>query len=78
MMSGRVALNNSNGGNATTNATADFSGDLTMVVQGNSHAVADTYNYSIIAPIFSLIITIVFIKELGNILGGEIGISSIL
>ena len=71
-MSGRIALN------ATGNATADFSGDLTIVVQANSQAIADSYNYSVIAPLFSLIITIVFIKELGNILGGEIGIASIL
>ncbi|MBS3068499.1 hypothetical protein J4450_07360 [Candidatus Micrarchaeota archaeon] len=75
-MSGRIALNTSE--NATVNATADFSGDLTIVIQANSQAVADNYNYSVVAPIFSLILTIVFIKELGNILGGEIGIASIL
>ncbi len=75
-MSGRVALNITE--NATVNSTADFSGDLTIIVQSNSQAIADSYNYSVVAPIFSLILTIVFIKELGNILGGEIGIASIL
>lgn len=83
VMSGRIALNASNlsgniSGNITSIGTAAVSSDLTLVVQANSRAIADTYNYSVIAPLFSLLITIVFIKELGNILGGEIGISSII
>lgn len=55
----------------------DFSSDLTVLTQANSVALAKIFMYSIIAPIFSLIITIVFIKEMGDILGGEIGIASI-
>ena len=62
----------------STNVTVDFTGDTTIVIQANSQAIADSYNYSIVAPLLSLIITIVFIKEVGNILGGEIGVASIL
>lgn len=82
LMSGRIALNTSNTtGNASGDAiygSVHLSSDLTLVVQANARAIADTYSYSVVAPLFSLLITIVFIKELGNILGGEIGISSIV
>ena len=62
--------------NATSNP--DFSGELTVIAQANSNAISKISLYSVFAPIFSLIITIVFIKELTNILGGEIGLSSIM
>jgi len=63
-----------------SNATepVDLSGDLTVVTQANSNAISKITMYSVFAPIFSLIVTIVFIKELTNILGGEIGLSSVM
>lgn len=60
--------------NVTQNTTFDLSGDLTMVLQGNSDALSRTALYSVIAPLFSLLVTVVFVKELGSILGSEIGL----
>jgi hypothetical protein len=59
------------------NMSTDFSGDLTMISQSNSIAMSKALLYSVVAPIFSLIITIVFVKELASLLGSEIGLSTI-
>lgn len=58
--------------NRSSDVTVDFTGDLTYLVNVTQNAIAKAALYSIVAPIFSFIITVVFIKELGNILGGEI------
>jgi len=50
---------------------ADFSGDITEITQGNTNLISKLTFYSVFAPLFSLIVTIIFIKELGSILGGE-------
>ncbi len=57
----------------TANNSVDFSGDLTMMAQSNSNALSKSLLYSVVAPLFSLIITIVFVRELATILGSEIG-----
>lgn len=59
------------------NTSLDFSGDLTYIAQTNTNALSQSLLYSVIAPIFSLLVTVVFVKELANILGSEIGIKSI-
>jgi hypothetical protein len=51
---------------------ADFSGDITLIAQSNANAIAKILLYSVIAPIFAIIITMVFIKEMTSVLGGEI------
>jgi hypothetical protein len=67
-----------------TNATivlpprVDLTSDITTIIQANAAAISDIYVAAIIAPIFSLILTIIFIKELGTILGGEITVFSIV
>ncbi len=58
--------------------SVDLTSDTTTMMQANAAAISDLYIAAIIAPIFSLILTIVFIKELGNILGGEISIFSLV
>lgn len=63
--------------NISTNASVDFSGDLTRLAQTNNTALSKSLLYSVIAPIFSLIITVVFVRELANILGSEIGLKTI-
>lgn len=62
--------------NLTQNVTIDFSGDITQITQNDNAAISKSLVYSVIAPIFSLIITIVFVKELANILGSEIGLKT--
>jgi hypothetical protein len=59
--------------NVTTNRTytADLNGDLTMITQSNANAISKVLLYAVIAPLVSLIITFVFIKELSSVLGGE-------
>lgn len=57
-----------------TNESTDFSGDLTYITKMNAQALGGVLSYAVIAPLFSLLLTAVFIKELTNILGGEIGI----
>jgi hypothetical protein len=59
------------------NETIDFSGDLTVVVNRISNSIAKSALYAVLAPIFSLIITIIFVKELANLLGSEIGLRTI-
>ncbi len=56
------------------NSTANIASDLTIITRKNAEVLSNVANYAIIGPLFSLIVTIVFIKELGNILGGEIEI----
>ncbi len=53
----------------------DFVGDLTLITQENSNAISKVSFYSLFSPLFSLLLTIVFIKELGNMLGSEITFS---
>ncbi|MFH2105648.1 MAG: hypothetical protein ABII22_00160 [Candidatus Micrarchaeota archaeon] len=70
LMSGRNTTN-------MTEAEVDFTQDLTQLIDSNSNAISKITLYSILAPLFSLIVTIVFVKELTNILGGEIFSSTI-
>jgi len=86
IMSGRCSQNLSNTSacqdfiNAlpqNSTATADFSSDLTLVVQRNTTALSKSLLYAVIAPLFSLLLTIVFVKELGSLLGSEIGIKTV-
>ena len=64
------------GQNITKNVSVDLSGDLTIITQSNNNAISKSILYSVLAPLFSLMITIVFVKELSGILGGEISIKS--
>lgn len=59
------------------NTSLDFSGDLTYITQANNNALSKATLYSVLAPLFSLLVTVVFVKELANILGSEIGIKTI-
>jgi hypothetical protein len=72
--------------NASLNATngtssylysSDFSGDLTVLVQSSKVALSKSLLYAVVAPLFSLIVTIVFVRELSSLLGSEIGIQTI-
>jgi len=54
----------------------DFIGDITMIAQQNSTAIAKVLLYLILAPLFSLIVTIIFVKEMTRVLGGEIGLGT--
>jgi hypothetical protein len=63
--------------NVTANHTTDISGELTMILQSDGNSLAKSALYSVIAPIFSLVVTFVFVKELANILGSEIGIKTL-
>lgn len=54
------------------NMTAgDFTGDLTLATQQISKSISALSMFVLIAPLFSLIITIIFIKEVTDIFGGE-------
>ena len=57
-------------GNSTY--VADISGDLTIITQTNANSISKILLYAVIAPLFSLIVTLVFIKEMASMLGGEI------
>jgi hypothetical protein len=59
------------------NMSVDFSSDLTQIVQSNNNAMSKSLLYSVVAPIFSLIVTVVFVKELASLLGSEIGLRTI-
>ena len=78
-----LQANTSNITNYTTytfllqNQSIDFSGDLTLVVQKVNNSLAKSALYTVLAPLFSLLITIVFVRELANLLGSEIGIRTI-
>jgi hypothetical protein len=58
------------------NISLDFSGDLTYMTQSNNHAIAKSLLYAVVAPLFSLMITVVFVKELATLLGSEIGLKT--
>ncbi|MBI5051359.1 hypothetical protein HZC08_01230 [Candidatus Micrarchaeota archaeon] len=60
--------------NLSSNAT-DFSSDLTSLSNLNSTALSKILLYIVFAPLFSLLITVVFIKEISNVLGGEFSFS---
>jgi hypothetical protein len=67
--------NMSAGANVTLNNVsyvADFSGDLTVLAQMNATAISQVLLYGVFAPIFSLLVTLVFIREMGEVLGGEL------
>ncbi|MFP3949612.1 MAG: hypothetical protein ACLFUZ_00760 [Candidatus Micrarchaeia archaeon] len=56
-----------------TNVTAgnDFTGDLTTSVQHLTYATSSLAIFIVLAPLFSFIITLIFIKEVTDIFGGE-------
>lgn len=56
--------------------SVDFTGDLTVITQSNNDSISKSALYAVIAPLFSLLITIVFVKELSGILGGEIDLKA--
>ncbi len=58
---------------SSTNSTssADFTGDLTLSTQYINEATSSLIVFIILAPLFSLIVTLVFIKEATDIFGGE-------
>lgn len=56
-------------------SSANFVGDLTMIEQRSSKSLSDISFYSVFSPIFSFLITLVFIRELGNVLGGSMSFS---
>lgn len=77
-------VNTSNTSNVTVwetimpeDLSTDFTGDLTLISQSNSVSMSKALLYSVVAPIFSLIVTIVFVKELASLLGSEIGLKTI-
>ncbi len=60
-----------------TGASSDFSGDITVVSGSTTNALAKSLLYTVVAPLFSLLVTAVFIVELGSLLGSEIGLRSL-
>jgi hypothetical protein len=58
------------------NQSIDFSGDLTQITQSNNNALSKSLLYSVLAPLFSLLITVIFVKELASLLGSEIGLKT--
>ena len=63
--------------NLSENSTVDFTGDLTVIAQSNTVAISKSLLYTVIAPLFSLLITIVFVRELGTLLGSEVGFRTV-
>ncbi|MBU0591055.1 hypothetical protein KKF81_04235 [Candidatus Micrarchaeota archaeon] len=59
-----------------TNLSTDFTGDLTFIAQSNTNTLSKSLLYTVIAPLFSFIITIVFVRELSTLLGGELGLKT--
>jgi len=51
--------------------TGDFTGDLTLATQQISASIASLSMFVLLAPLFSLLITVIFIKEVTDIFGGE-------
>ncbi len=49
----------------------DFTGDLAMSIESVSQSISSATLYVLFAPLFGLLITIIFIKEITDILGGE-------
>lgn len=63
--------------NVTQNMSMDFTGDTGAILQMNTGALSRTALYAVVAPLFSIIVTVVFVRELSSILGSEIGIRSL-
>jgi len=63
--------------NLTANTTVDMTGDLTLLTQASNNALSKSLLYAAIAPLFSLVITIVFVRELALLLGSEVGLRTI-
>jgi len=61
----------------SSNMSVDFSGDLTLVSEAGRNALSKTLLYAVVAPILSIIITIVFVRELASLLGSEVGFRTI-
>ncbi|MEW5996808.1 MAG: hypothetical protein AB1657_04405 [Candidatus Micrarchaeota archaeon] len=51
--------------------TGDFTGDLTLAAQRISESISSLSLFVLLAPLFSLIVTAIFIKEVTEIFGGE-------
>jgi uncharacterized membrane protein len=60
-----------------TSESTDFSGDMTVIAGSTTNVLGESLLYTVVAPLFSLLITAVFIKELGSILGSEIGLRTV-
>ncbi|MBD3397901.1 hypothetical protein GF412_01990 [Candidatus Micrarchaeota archaeon] len=54
-----------------TTAGADFTGDVTTSLQQLTSATSSLTIFILIAPLFSIILTLIFIKEVTDIFGGE-------
>lgn len=82
LMAGRCSGNSSNSSlcaNLTANMSnteVDFTGDLTLIAQSNSNSIAKVTFFSVVAPLLSFLLTIVFVKEVGELLGSEIELST--
>ena len=55
--------------------STDFVGDLTVVQNSNSNTLSEILYYTVFTPLFSLLITIIFVKEFSDILGGNFSFS---
>ncbi|HIH22943.1 TPA: hypothetical protein HA238_04400 [Candidatus Micrarchaeota archaeon] len=80
-MSFSSALGNASGNTSSNNTSAgvvgiDLTGDISFSLQKSANAVSKLLFYSVIAPLISLLITIVFIKELTSVLGSEFSLPS--
>lgn len=71
IQSGSTGQNGTNRTNSTV-IQADFTGDLTLLVQKTTNAASALFFYSIIVPFFAMIATLVLIKELSHSFAGEI------
>ena len=91
LMSGRCSGNISNTSNcylinntlnisglniSSNNTSTDFSGDLGLIAGSNEDGLGKMLMYILLSPIFSLLISFVFIRELGGLLGNEIGLKT--
>ena len=54
-----------------TSAGIDFTGEVTTSIQGLTTATSALTIFVLIAPLFSIIVTLIFIKEVTDIFGGE-------
>ena len=63
--------------NLTANTSTDFTSDITVAVEGNTNSLSKSLLYAVVAPIFSLLVTIIFVRELASLLGSEIGLRTI-
>lgn len=56
-------------------SAANFTSDLAYVSQVNANAISNIFFFTVFAPLLALVITIVFVKELSKVLGGEFAVS---